>query len=236
METIYQKKSLSNKENIFSLSISDLMSALLLIFILILVGTLLKLAEQHEKNKDRLELISDQEMAKRSIIAQLKGEMDQFDIEVDPRTGDIRIKEAIFFDYGKAELKENGKEFLQKFIPRYAEILFAKNEIREQIGQVIIEGHTDNIGPYNYNLDLSLKRSFSVASYIFSNNFIGFNFGDVLRKRLSVVGKSFVDPITSNITQEGRRSNRRVEFKFSFIDWTTLQNHQFKEFSDNENR
>ena len=115
METISQKKSLSNKENVFSLSISDLMSALLLIFILILVGTLLKLAEHHEKNKERLDLISAQEMAKRSIIAQLKGEMDQFDIEVDPRTGAIRIKEAILFDYGKAELKEKGKEFLQKF-------------------------------------------------------------------------------------------------------------------------
>ncbi|MEA2104911.1 MAG: OmpA family protein [Candidatus Cloacimonadota bacterium] len=236
MERIFKKKSFSNKENMFSLSISDLMSALLLIFILILVGTLLKLAEQHERNKDRLELISDQEMAKRSIIAQLKGEMDQFDIEVDPRTGAIRIKEAILFDYGQAELKENGKKFLQRFMPKYAEILFAKNEIREQIGQVIIEGHTDNIGPYNYNLDLSLKRAFSVASYIYSKSFINFNFGDVLRKRLSVVGKSFVDPIASNITKEGRRSNRRVEFKFSFIDWTTLQNHQFKEFGNNGNR
>ncbi len=236
METIFKKQSLSNKENIFSLSISDLMSALLLIFILILVGTLLKLAEQHEKNKERLELISDQEMAKRSIIAQLKGEMDQFDIEVDPRTGAIRIKEAIFFDYGKAELKENGKEFLQKFIPRYVEILFAKNEIREQIGQVIIEGHTDNIGQYNYNLDLSLKRAFSVSSYIYSEYFMDFKFEDILRKRLSVVGKSFVDPVASNMTKKGRSSNRRVEFKFSFIDWTTLQNHQFKELGNNGNR
>lgn len=236
MVTIFKKKSLSNKENIFSLSISDLMSALLLIFILILVGTLLKLAEQHEKNKEDLQLISDQQRAKRSIIAQLKGEMDQFDIEVDPKTGVIRIKEAILFDYGKSELKENGKKFLQDFIPKYAKILFAKNEIRKQIGQVIIEGHTDNKGSYNYNLWLSLKRAFSVASYIYSKSFIDFNFGDVLRKKLSVVGKSFVNPIASNITKEGRRSNRRVEFKFSFIDWTTLQNHQFKEFGNNGNR
>jgi len=233
MKPLFLQPIISNDENIFSLSISDLMTALLLVFILILSGISLKLAEQQEENKKYLDTISAQQEAKRRIIAQLKGEMDQFDIEVDPKTGAIRIKEAILFEFGKFELKEKGKEFLDKFIPRYVEILFAKKEIREQIGQVIIEGHTDNIGDYLYNMKLSMDRAYNVVFYVYSEEFTDFDYNDILIKKLSADGRSFANPISENDTIEGRRRNRRVEFKFSFKDWTILQSEQFNTWSDN---
>ena len=222
------------EDNSFSLSISDLMSALLLIFILLLSGILLKLAEQQELNQSQLDLISEQQKAKRSIIEQLKGEMDEFDIEVDPKTGVIRIKESILFDFGKSDIKPTGKVFLERFIPKYAEILLSKIEIRNQIGQIIIEGHTDNIGTYVNNLLLSLQRANSVASIIFQNDFHEFDTREEFQKRLSVNGRSFMNPISDNITQENRRNNRRVEFKFSFVDWTTVQNEYMNEKLENE--
>lgn len=227
MKSILFRQDVTNQESLFSLSIADLMSALLLVFILILSGTLLRLAEQEELNKERLEMISEQEMAKRSIIAQLMGEMEQFDVEVDPRTGAIRIKEGILFEYAQSVLTQQGKRFLHKFIPKYVRILLAKSEIREQIGQVIIEGHTDNIGSYQYNLRLSLNRAYSVAAYVFSEEFKSFPYKDIFQKRLSVDGRSFINPIADNTMSEGRSKNRRVEFKFSFIDWTTLQSGTF---------
>lgn len=232
MKPLFLQPIISNDENIFSLSISDLMTALLLVFILILSGISLKLAEQQEENKKYLDTISAQQEAKRRIIAQLKGEMDQFDIEVDPKTGAIRIKEAILFEFGKFELKEKGKEFLDKFIPRYVEILFAKKDIREQIGQVIIEGHTDNIGDYLYNMKLSMDRAYNVVHYVYFEEFVDFAYKDILKKKLSADGRSFVNPISENDTIEGRRRNRRVEFKFSFKDWTTLQSEQFNNRGD----
>jgi chemotaxis protein MotB len=234
MKPLFLQPVIPNEENIFSLSISDLMTALLLVFILILSGISLKLAKQQEENRERLDMISVQEEAKRRIIAQLRGEMDQFDIEVDPKTGAIRIKEAILFEFGRAELKKNGKQFLHQFIPRYVEILFAKREIKEQIGQVIIEGHTDNIGDYLYNMKLSMDRAYNVVHYVYSEEFVDFDYKDILRKKLSADGRSFVNPISENNTIEGRRSNRRVEFKFSFKDWTILQNEQFNNWSNNE--
>lgn len=203
MKPLFLQPIISNDENIFSLSISDLMTALLLVFILILSGISLKLAEQQEENKKYLDTISAQQEAKRRIIAQLKGEMDQFNIEVDPKTGAIRIKEAILFEFGKFELKEKGKEFLDKFIPRYVEILFAKKEIREQIGQVIIEGHTDNIGDYLYNMKLSMDRAYNVVFYVYSEEFTDFDYNDILIKKLSADGRSFANPISENDTIEG---------------------------------
>jgi len=242
MKPTIPEPAVSQDENIYSISISDLMSALLLIFILLLSGTLLKLSEQEtekqhtilqlkeqqEKNAELLGTISEQEKAKRSIIAQLEGEMDQFDIEVVPETGAIRIKEAVLFDFGKFELKPEGGIFLYQFIPKYAKILLAKQEIRKQIAQIIIEGHTDNIGGYSYNMKLSLDRADSVASYIYSEKFGDFEHKDIFQEKLSVNGRSYMNPISDNDTDENRRKNRRVEFKFSFKDWTTLQNEELK--------
>ena len=228
------KQSYNNEDSNFSLSISDLMSALLLIFILLLSSTLLKLSEQQELNQKQLDLISEQQQAKRSIIDKLKGEMDEFDIEVDPKTGVIRIKESILFDFGKSSIKPEGVAFLNKFIPKYAAILLDKEDIREQIGHIIIEGHTDNIGSYTDNLHLSLERANSVASVIFDENFTDFKNKNEFRNKLSANGRSFINPIIDNTTDEHRARNRRVEFKFSFIDWTTIESGKIEETINNE--
>lgn len=240
------------EDSLFSLSLSDLMAALLLVFILILSVTLAQLAEdkrhmhdteqelkqkkriiekrsreleqQKLLNEKRLGMISEQEKAKRSIIKQLMGEWDQNDIEVVQKTGAIRVKDSILFEFNSANLKIEGKKFLRNFFPKYTGILLKKDEIRDQIAQIIIEGHTDNKGSYRHNLKLSLARANSVASYIYSNEFPDFDLKYQLKDKLSVNGRSFVSPIADNSTNVGRTKNRRVEFKFSFKDWTTLQN------------
>jgi len=153
----------------------------------------------------------------------LSGELEEFDLEVDPQTGAIRIKETILFEFGKAEIKESGCKFLKLFIPKYAYILLRNPEIVEHLSQVIIEGHTDNSGTYQYNLKLSLDRANSVASYIFSSEFEDFPQKQKLQSFLTANGRSFVDPRTENGTEEGRAQNRRVEFKFRLKDWDVVE-------------
>ena len=208
----------------FSLSISDLMSGLLLIFILLLSSVLLEMTEQKENNEYTLSMVSEQEKAKRSIIAELSGELNEFDLEVDAKTGVVRIKESLLFEYGKHDVTPEGKEFLQIFIPKYSSILLSKSEIEEQIGNIIIEGHTDDIGSYNYNLNLSLMRAFSVADYIYSKGFADFEYSEIFQAKLSAIGRSYINPLVTNDTEEHRMQNRRVEFKFSFKDWTLIEN------------
>ena len=98
-------------------------------------------------------------------------------------------------------------------------ILLSDPLVKEHIAQVIVEGHTDDIGEYEYNLDLSLRRSKSVADYLFSHEFGTFLFADDLKILLSVNGRSFVQPVATNATDEGRAQNRRVEFQFRLRDW-----------------
>lgn len=71
---------------------------------------------------------------------------------------------------------------------------------------IVLQGHTDNIGSQEYNSNLSKNRAQSVADYLITKG--------VNPKRLLVKGFGFEQPIATNNTPEGRSLNRRVEIKF----------------------
>ena len=67
-----------------------------------------------------------------------------------------------------------------------------------------IAAHTDNMGSFEYNMDLSQKRTLSMIDYLVNQGI----------DRTRLVGKGYGEsrPIASNRTEEGRMMNRRVEF------------------------
>ena len=69
--------------------------------------------------------------------------------------------------------------------------------------EILIEGHTDNMGTEDYNQDLSEERAESVANTLINLNVDG--------NRISRVGHGEALPVADNATEEGRRLNRRVE-------------------------
>ena len=219
MRRVPPKSKTLSDENPFSLSLGDLMAGLLLIFVLLLSFVMLRLENLMEEKRRELELLDDRERIKKLLISQLLKEFSEFDVEIDPDTGVIRITEGILFDFGEDELKQVGKAFLRQFTPKYVGILLSDPLVKEHISQVIIEGHTDNVGGYEYNLSLSLRRAKSVAVYLFTKEFGTFRYADDLKKLLSANGRSFVQPIAPNDVAEGRAQNRRVEFQFRLRDW-----------------
>jgi outer membrane protein OmpA-like peptidoglycan-associated protein len=72
---------------------------------------------------------------------------------------------------------------------------------------IAISGHTDNIGPENYNRSLSNNRAGAVADYLIAN--------EISAWRITYSGEGSTRPIASNETREGRRKNRRVEIVIS---------------------
>jgi outer membrane protein OmpA-like peptidoglycan-associated protein len=69
--------------------------------------------------------------------------------------------------------------------------------------QLLIVGHTDNVGDDSYNQALSQRRSNSAATYLAAQG--------VARTRLAATGKGESEPVTTNETDAGRQQNRRVE-------------------------
>lgn len=70
--------------------------------------------------------------------------------------------------------------------------------------KVAVVGHTDNVGGYDSNLDLSKQRADAVVANLINTYGID-------SARLFAAGASFLAPIASNETEEGRALNRRVE-------------------------
>jgi len=68
---------------------------------------------------------------------------------------------------------------------------------------VRVVGHTDNVGSAAYNNQLSQERAMAVARELIATG--------TAASRITVSGRGFYEPITSNATAAGRAQNRRVE-------------------------
>ncbi|MDR1125050.1 MAG: OmpA family protein [Deltaproteobacteria bacterium] len=72
--------------------------------------------------------------------------------------------------------------------------------------KVRIDGYTCNIGPADYNQDLSVRRANAVKNYLVDNG--------ISASRIVTKGHGPENPVADNNTRDGRAQNRRVEFTF----------------------
>ena len=135
---------------------------------------------------------------------------------VDPNTGDIMLDSAVFFETGKAEIRQEGKELLDRFVPVYLNVLL-QSKYTDYLGEIIIEGHTDSKGSYTANLKLSQDRALQVALYCLNMPSLTDAQKQMLQKILTAKGRSYADLVLVNGVEDAAAS-RRVEFKFSLKD------------------
>lgn len=187
------------------LSISDLMSSLFFLFLLLFVTSLIQLKESQEKLGKQ----------KQNFIDTLTKELQAADIkaEVNAANGDVTIKDGILFDKNSFILKPEGKAFLSKFIPKYSEVIFDGNnkEIAQQITRVVIEGHTSSEGDEDKNLELSLLRSLAVSKYILSKD-VTFSTKRLLKTKILAAGRGAIEA-SSEIDEKDRKVMFRFQFK-----------------------
>ena len=111
-----------------------------------------------------------------------------------PKKETVTIELHLEFSFDKSTIRPNYSTHLDgfaKFLKTYTDTT------------VLLEGHTDNLGPYQYNLDLSLMRAESVKNYLVTNYNIDPN-------RLGTNGYGPDQPVSTNDTRIGRQRNRRV--------------------------
>ncbi|MDQ0256764.1 chemotaxis protein MotB [Evansella vedderi] len=200
-------------------SFTDLLTAILLCFVLIFIVMMVIKSFQIEEMKRTI----DQIMGVRvNLIEDLNEEFGGTGIEIDEQTGAMIFETDILFEFDEAELKPEGFSFLDEFVPAYLDILL-KGGYEEYISEIIIEGHADNVGSYLYNLELSQERAFSVAEYVLSEDFPYQNIQDHLKEKLTVNGRSYTDGRTDEEGNYSAEASRRVEFKFRLKDQEILE-------------
>jgi len=168
-----------------------------------------------EEQKAELEALTG---IRSAIIADLETRLAPLGLkfEINKTTGNVRFDEAVLFNVNKTRISRAGEEYLEKFVPVYLSVLMDE-KYKAWIERIIIEGHADDGGSYEYNLDLSQKRASAVADYIFKNNILGRGNNTEIRNMFAITGRSYSEPVIINGTVN-REKSRRVEFAFSLKD------------------
>ncbi|MDD2215957.1 MAG: OmpA family protein [Eubacteriales bacterium] len=210
-------KKVAKKDNEISywLSFSDLMSGLLIIFILLSVYMLLDYRSAAAELEITKHTLAEYTSMNTNIIEKLKAALGN-SISIDSDTGTLILDSELLFDTGKSELKPAGKAFLNEIMPAYFRVLFKDAEIKDSIASITIEGYTDDQGTYEYGLYLSYNRALSVYYYMLNDP--GFeDYHKDMKELIILTGRSEAGylPLNENETiEEWRKRNRRVEIKF----------------------
>lgn len=102
---------------------------------------------------------------------------------------------AILFKRDKADINDQGKEFLTKHLTARAQ--------SKRVKYIEIIGHTDDKWEADYNMELSERRAESVRDYLVSQG--------VDASKIVTAGMGETMPIADNAKKKGRAQNRRVE-------------------------
>lgn len=259
-----RKKIKVEDNNTFFMSISDLMTGLLFIFILLFLKEHLtsnkeeykKILKEYailkEENLKQQEKLADYNKLKEKLTDYniLKEENEKYKrqdrkieeiyqkienklkeaikddpyVKIDTVKQELILDNSVLFDSGEWRLKEKGKETLRKVLPTFFATFLDDKEIISYLEQLIVEGHTDDTGPgnsqvnYLYNLDLSQKRAFEVVNFIYADNILSNSLNEERLKNLKIYlssnGKSNADLIFRENKTIDRAKSRRVTIKY----------------------
>lgn len=217
MNRKFFKKNDAEEENIFWVTMTDMLLGLMMVFmtlfVLAMTGfTQYKMQAQATQSK---------------VASDISHALDKqkIDVNIDKVTGQVKISDVELFDLNSYTLSKRGKIYLDKFIPIYIDIIFSNPQLCGRIANIVVQGHTDSQtyadvsskeGQFVKNMDLSLKRANAVAEYIFLT---GYNkkYTDKLTKTLVVEGRSYIEPVIIEGKEDFAKS-RRVEIQLVVKD------------------
>jgi hypothetical protein len=120
-------------------------------------------------------------------------------IDLNPiRVGEKLMLSNVFYEFDSSTIKKESFPELNRLVRLLSDNL----NVTVEIG-----GYTDSIGTKEYNLELSEKRAKSVLDYLVGKG--------ITAGRLKFRGYGAASPISDNVTDGGRKLNRRTEIKIT---------------------
>ncbi len=203
------------------MSISDLMSGLMMVFMLIAIAYMMQVQNEQQK---QAQIIQDYAVIKHDIYLALYDEFEsdlpKWNAEIDEKTLAITFKEPdVLFGVGSSALTPQFQATLNDFLPRYLSILY-QDRFRDSIEEIRIEGHTDPFWKgaqtrkeeYLKNMDLSQQRTRAVLLYTMDRAAPSDKLEWMISK-ITANGLSSSQPITKPDGKIDAERSRRVEFR-----------------------
>lgn len=202
-------------------SISDLMSGLMVIFLFIAISYMKEVTADRDKI---MEIAVTWKETQLRLYQALKKEFDvdlrKWRATLDQETLSIRFHNPeLLFSEGKSEIKAGFKQILSDFFPRYVRIIQLK-AFRENIAEVRIEGHTSSewsrtiVGDQAYflNMELSQDRTRAVLEYGLRLPAMS-KYREWAKGNITANGLSSSKIVKTATGEENKLLSRRVEFR-----------------------
>lgn len=155
------------KHNVW-MSVSDLMTGLMVIFLFIAISYIRKVQENQTILTDYVETKT---QLHDKLLESFENDTARWQMTIGKDLSMRFNNPQVLFASGKADLTPQFKEILDEFLPKYFDILL-HDSLRSNIIEIRIEGHTDTVpapqfdkDPYIANVILSQQRSLSVLRY-----------------------------------------------------------------------
>lgn len=185
------KKSNDNAKESQWISLSDLMAALMMVFLFIAIAMMRSSLIERDEAKAQSDMVkqvtesyrNNQVAIYKALNSEFGPDLENWRAEINEDDLTITFKSPeLLFANNEIELKPKFKSMLSDFFPRYLNLLTqgstvgangATKYFRDSINEVRIEGHTDSTGrgsekdAYIYNMYLSQGRTRSVLSYVY---------------------------------------------------------------------
>lgn len=186
-----------NRGALWAITYGDLMSYLMIFFLLLYVATASRSVGVQMSVKAAEQRFSNDAQSIQQLFTRY-GTQKIARLEIGENKIRIVFMAPVLFDSGDAYLKKDSLPILQ-------EIIQTLNDLPNSIQ---IEGHTDDrpLGKgakFDTNWELSAARAFAVLRFLEING--------IAQQRLSAIGYGEFRPLETNDTPEGRTANRRIE-------------------------
>jgi OmpA family/Membrane MotB of proton-channel complex MotA/MotB len=195
-------------EKPFWISFSDLMTALMVLFLVVMAAALLSVTQS-------LRHVQVQERDRALRIETCMGRVGDYTrtipgVALSERT--VYFGPLAQFENNSSALNQAQKEFLRRFIPKVLAIARAP-ACKAFLKQITVEGFTSQRGSYLHNLDLSTRRSERVLCALFEPT-PGSRLSEADRTEIQEL--FFVGGYSFNSTQISDEDSRRIELKLEF--------------------
>ena len=158
------------------MSISDMMSGLMLIFLFIAISFMVKIESEKQEMKDVvLEYRDTKVNLNEALFSVFEDDLESWNATLTSENSIVFTSPEVLFEVSESEIKPEFQTVLEEFFPRYLEILSSR-EYRESIQELRVEGHTSKSWKnsmsekeiYLKNMKLSQERAYSVLSFCYA--------------------------------------------------------------------
>lgn len=201
------------------MSVSDLMSGLMIVFLFVSIAMLHFVRIERDRIKEIAIAYRDTQVSiYNDLDREFSKDLKSWGAEIDRNTLEVRfLNPDLLFESGRADIRKSFRQVLDQFLPRYFSVI---SKYRDRIEEVRIEGHTSSDWARGVSVDAAFFNNMALAQSrtreVLEYAYLRANSNeerDWIRRKIAAVGFSSSRPVLAENGGEDVKRSRRVAFR-----------------------